>query len=75
MEAADDPLAMAERHVREAEARIARQEETIAEMDRDDHPRAAATGREVLEMLRKTRDLMRGHLESLRAEAGRRPGA
>ncbi len=40
-------LEMVERQIAECEARIARQKAIIEEMDRDNHPNAAATGRRV----------------------------
>ena len=42
-----------------AEARIARQEQIVAEMDRDHHPKAAAQAREVLQTLRETLRVMK----------------
>ena len=75
MECSEDPVAMAERHVREGEIRIARQEQIIAEMARDNHPEAERVGHVVLEQFQRTLALMREHLESLRIGAGpRRPG-
>lgn len=58
----EDPIAMAERHIREGEARVARQLGVIEELDRDNHPEAAATAREMLAALQHTLDLMREHL-------------
>ena len=58
----EDTIAMAERHIREGEARIARQIAVIEEMDRDNHPEAAARGRQVLVTLQRTLDLAREHL-------------
>ena len=66
MESAEDPVAMAERHVREGEARIARQERIIEEMARDDHPQAEQMGMVVLQQFRRTLELMREHLAALR---------
>jgi hypothetical protein len=71
MESAEDPVAIAERHVREGEARIARQERIIEEMARDDHPEAEQMGMVVLKQFRRTLELMREHLETLRL--GSRP--
>lgn len=59
-------LAMAERHVREAEARIARQAEIIAEMERDNHPEAAAVGRGVLATFQNTLEALRDHFSLVR---------
>ena len=44
----ETPLDMARRHVAEAEARIARQHETLRGIDADKHPGAAATAQQVL---------------------------
>lgn len=67
MSGGEDVLAMAERHVREGEARISRQEEIIAEMDRDNHPHAAEMGRKLLATYREFLRLSREHLEAERA--------
>jgi hypothetical protein len=69
----EDPLAMAERHVREGEVRVARQLVIIEEMDRDNHPEAAAMGRVVLVTLQATLDLMRRHLRTEREARGLGP--
>jgi len=66
----EDLLAMAERHVREGEARILRQERIIAEMERDNHPEAERMGRVVFVQFKRSLDLAREHLESLRRKAG-----
>ncbi|MBL6081856.1 hypothetical protein JMJ56_28120 [Belnapia sp. T18] len=63
----EDPLAMAERHVRECEQRVARQLLIIEEMDRDNH-RDATMARKLLVALETTLDLMREHLR-LKREA------
>ena len=73
MDPPEDPLAMAERHVREGEVRVARQLVIIEEMDRDNHPEAAAMGRVVLVTLQATLDLMRGHLRMEREARGLGP--
>jgi hypothetical protein len=65
MAAPETTLEWAERHVRQAEAAVARQEEIIAEMDRDGHPEAAARGRKVLETLRVSLRLAREHYQRL----------
>ena len=70
MDPPEDALARAERHVREGEERVARQLAIVEEMDRDDHPEAAAMAREVLATLRSTLDLMRGHLRTEREARG-----
>jgi hypothetical protein len=61
MNAPETPLQQAERHVRQAEAFVSRQERIIAEMDRDGHPEAAARGRAVLETLQRSLELAREH--------------
>ncbi|MBX6745165.1 MAG: hypothetical protein IRY87_24285 [Acetobacteraceae bacterium] len=62
MDQPEDALAQAERHVREAEGHIAHQLRIIEELDRDDHPRAAAMAREVLRTLQRSLELAREHL-------------
>jgi hypothetical protein len=59
----EDLLAMAQRHIREGEARVARQEEIIAILRRDGHAAAAARGEAVLVQMRRALDLSRRHLE------------
>ena len=61
-----DDLAAAERRLAENGARVARQEQIIEEMDRDNHPEAAAMGRAVLATLRRSLELCREHVEALR---------
>jgi uncharacterized coiled-coil protein SlyX len=61
-----DDLAGAEERLAQHEARVARQEQIIVEMDRDNHPKAAAVGRTVLATLQKSLALCRGHVEALR---------
>ncbi len=56
---------MAQRHVREGEKRITRQEAMVAELDRDNHPEAATLGRKVLETMRSSLDLMKRHLQAI----------
>lgn len=65
---------MAERHIREGEALIARQLAVVEELDRDNHPEAAAKGRVLLATLLQTIGLMREHLrlEQSMARAGTR---
>jgi hypothetical protein len=60
-------LEMAERHVVEAEARIERQKQIIAEMERDNHPEAAERARDLMATFCRTIELMRAHLAELRA--------
>ena len=66
----EDPLAQAERHVREAEERIARQQEIIAELDRDGHERTAAQARQLLTAFEQTLDLAHDHVRRQRRERG-----
>jgi hypothetical protein len=56
---------MAQRHVREGEKRVARQERIVAELDRDNHPEAAALGRKVLGTMHASLDLMKLHLRAI----------
>ncbi|MBV9198564.1 MAG: hypothetical protein JO320_04565 [Alphaproteobacteria bacterium] len=60
----------AERHVREAEERIARQHEIIAELDRDGHQRMAAKARQLLAAFQQTLDLAHHHVRRERREKG-----
>ncbi len=62
----ETPLEKGERHVAEAEMRIARQNQIIAELDRDDHPHAAARARRVLAVMEQTLQVLRQHLKILR---------
>lgn len=59
-------LDLAQRHVAEAEVRIERQKQIIAEMERDNHPQAAETARQLLATFCETVELMRAHLAELR---------
>ena len=58
-------LQKARRHVREGEDRIARQEATVAEFERNNHPEAATLGRGVLQTMRNSLDLMKRHLRQI----------
>ena len=64
----EDLLAMCERHVAEGEARVARQQEIIAEMERDGHTETAARARNLLATFCDTLALARHHLEIERAK-------
>jgi hypothetical protein len=57
----ETPLDQVERHIREAEGLIARQEELIADLERHDHAEAAVRGRELLATLRRTLEVAREH--------------
>jgi hypothetical protein len=63
MGASETPRQMAERHVREGEKRVARQEALVAELDRDGHGDAAARARDLLTTLRQSLQLAREHAE------------
>lgn len=67
---AEDSLAQAERHVREAEGHIVAQEARIAELARDG--RETAPAESLLETMRKSLELARQHLDQEREEADRR---
>jgi hypothetical protein len=61
---AEDPLAQAERHVREGEQRVAEQVDRIMRMKADgDSERAITAGEAVLATLRRTLELSRERLE------------
>jgi hypothetical protein len=63
-------LDMARRHVREGGARVVRQEEIIAALDRDTHYRSrAALAREILASLHTSLDLMKRHLRAIEARS------
>jgi hypothetical protein len=68
----EDPLAHAERHVRESEQRIAKQMDRIARMKADgDSERAIAAGEGLLVTLQWSLDLMRKHLAWERSQSQR----
>ena len=71
----EDIFTMAERHVREGEVRVARQEASIAKLTRDGHHAAAARGAEVLHQMRWSLELARRHLAFERALRSRTPPA
>ncbi|MDO9712521.1 sensor histidine kinase [Paracraurococcus lichenis] len=66
----DDALTAAERRVRGNEARLARQEQIVSEMDRDGHPEAAEMARAVLGTFRRALAASRLHLETIKREQG-----
>jgi hypothetical protein len=65
----ESPLAMAERHVREGQARIARQREVLTEMRADNHPHAAAEAEAILTTFLKTQELAEAHWAQLQGKA------
>ena len=66
----EDALTQAERHVREAEGRVAHLRAIIEELDRDGHPEAAARARAVLATLRRSLELARERLRLEREARG-----
>jgi hypothetical protein len=69
---AEDPLAQAQRHVREGEQRVAQQIDRIARMKADgDSERAITSGEAVLVTLRRTLELAREHLALEQARSQR----
>ncbi len=66
----ESPVAVAERHVAEAERRIARQRKLIEQLERDKHTVAADHGRKVLVVLQDSLRLARVHLELEREHYG-----
>ena len=70
---AEDALARAERHVRDAERHVAHLIVIIGELDSDQHPRAAALARQVLATLRQSLELAPEHLRRERQERGLEP--
>jgi hypothetical protein len=63
-------LEVAQRHVREGATRLARQEEIVSELDRENFPEAADLGRVVLKTMRCSLDLMKHHLWAIEERAG-----
>lgn len=61
-------LEMAERHVVEGEARVARQREILAEIVEHNHPEAAERARALLAAMEHSLRLGREHLDRLRRE-------
>jgi hypothetical protein len=72
MKEQETPLAIAERHVREAEARIAHQRAILDELTRHGHAQAAVLAQSVLDTMLETLRLAEEHLAFERATAGRR---
>jgi hypothetical protein len=65
-------LQMARRHVREGGARVVRQEEIVAALDRDTNYRPqAALAREILASLHASLNLMIRHLEAIEERSKR----
>jgi hypothetical protein len=71
MSAAETPLEEAERHIREYEARITRQEALVGEMERHGHAQAAARARDLLKTFRETLRVAQDHRRRLIEERGR----
>ena len=61
----DTELEMARRHVREGGERIARLEAIVAALERNNHPTAAARGRNLLETMLSILDTQRRHLREI----------
>jgi hypothetical protein len=62
-------LEVAQLHVREGAIRLARQEEIVSELDRENYPEAADLGRVVLTTMRCSLDLMERHLWAIEERA------
>ena len=58
----EDPVAQAERHVREAENRIARQRSLIYELESHGHTASANDARDLLKTFQDTLTVARNHL-------------
>src|ERR1700730_155744 len=67
----EDWLSMAQRHVAEGEAHVARQETLIAGLDRDGHTELAAEARALLTTLETSLRLMRADLSRIENEPRR----
>lgn len=70
---AEDPLAMAERHVREFEANVARQRVILDEMIREDHPTEAEQAKAALATYEDSLRLAHEHLRMEREARGLEP--
>ncbi len=70
MPKAESPVAVARRHVEEAERRVARQRSLVAELERDKHFAMVGHARKILEVLEESLRLARVHLELERAHYG-----
>ena len=71
----ESPLHMAQRHVSEEQARIARQEELIAELDRGGHGHMLPEAREQLRVMRESQATAEARLaRELVESAGAKPG-
>ena len=66
----EDPLAQAERHVREGAERVERQTAIHAKLVRDGHETEADQARAVLETLKETLAIARDHLRIEREQRG-----
>jgi hypothetical protein len=64
-------MEQAERHVREADERVARQKTILAALERAGSLELLETARSLLTILRGTRKAMRDHLEIEKTRAGR----
>ena len=73
MDPLEDPLARAQRHVREAEGHVAHLVAIIDELDRHNHPEAAERAKKVLETLHRSLELSRDHLRLERERRGLTP--
>jgi hypothetical protein len=61
----ESELEIARRHVKEAEARLVRQETIVAEMERANRPDDVELGRRLVDTLRTSLRLARAHVERL----------
>jgi hypothetical protein len=59
---AEARIAIAQRHVQDCEARVAKQATRVAELERDGPSAAVVVGQELLAVLEQTLDLAREHL-------------
>jgi hypothetical protein len=59
----ESPVAVAKRHVADAEMRVARQERLVATLERDKHAVMAQHGQRILEVLKRSLELARVHLQ------------
>jgi hypothetical protein len=67
----ESPVAVAERHIAEAERRVARERELLAEPERDRHTAMAGHAHKILDVLQESLRLARIHLQFEREHSPR----
>ena len=69
---AEDPISVAERHVRHGEARVARQLTLLAGLEGSDQAQAMAQAKDLLAVLQRNLELAREHLRTEQESRQRR---